>query len=137
MKQHCQDFNALARELGVDVDSCNLDVWTSEVREHAKRIYGKSINYYWVLLYILVLTCLFDFLIFFFSWRIESDILVAKIVDSWALSCKFSELDKKSASEASAADQKSFELQQKIEYMASSINQRLKNINRLAGPFIC
>lgn len=49
LKQHCQDFNALARELGVDVESCNIDVWTSEVRDHAKRTYGKLI--------ILVLIC--------------------------------------------------------------------------------
>lgn len=41
LKQHCQDFYALARELGVDVESCNLDVWTSEVRDHAKHTFGK------------------------------------------------------------------------------------------------
>lgn len=60
----------------MEVGSCDLDIWTSEVREHAKQVDNKS--------------------------------------------------------GANANGQKSFELQQKIEYMSYSINQRLQNIGRLA-----
>ncbi|PFX21976.1 hypothetical protein AWC38_SpisGene13533 [Stylophora pistillata] len=53
-------------------------------------------------------------------------------VDGNAKLYRYKSAGEKFSSEDGAAIQKSFELYQKIEYMASSINQRLKNINRLA-----
>ena len=45
-------------------------------------------------------------------------------------------LDKKCVSETGSNEQKSFDLQQKIEYSSFSISQKARNFNRLAGLFL-